>query len=35
MTLLKVARIKSNASNMDNWVDAAGYMACGGEIASK
>ena len=35
MTLLKVARIKSNASNMDNWIDAAGYMACGGEIASK
>ena len=35
MTLLKVARIKSNANNMDNWIDAAGYMACGGEIASK
>jgi len=33
MTLLKVARIKSNPSNMDNWVDACGYMACGGEVA--
>ena len=33
MTLLKVARIKSNPSNMDNWIDACGYMACGGEVA--
>ena len=35
MTLLKAARIKSNPSHPDNWVDACGYMACGGEIASK
>ena len=35
MTLLKVARIKSNPKHMDNWVDACGYMACGGEIVSK
>ena len=35
MTLLKIARIKSNATHPDNWIDACGYMACGGEIASK
>ena len=35
MTLLKAARIKSNPSHPDNWVDACGYMACGGEIVSK
>jgi hypothetical protein len=33
MTLLKIARLKSNKSNPDNWVDACGYMACGGELA--
>ncbi len=33
MTLLKLARIKGNPANADNWVDAAGYCACGGEIA--
>lgn len=35
MTLLKIARIKSNENHLDNWVDACGYMACGGEIVSK
>jgi|TARA_B100001094_G_C17648095_1_gene538275 hypothetical protein len=35
MTLLKIARLKSNKSNPDNWVDACGYMACGGELAIK
>ena len=35
MTLLKLARIRSNPENIDNWVDAAGYMACGGELATK
>ena len=34
MTLLKLARIKSNAANADNWIDGAGYLACGGEIAT-
>lgn len=34
MALLKVARIRSNPSHPDNWVDGAGYFACGGEIAS-
>ena len=33
MTLLKVARINSNPKHPDNWVDGAGYMACGGELA--
>jgi len=35
MNLLKVARIKSNPRNPDNWHDAAGYMACGGELAAE
>ena len=35
MTLLKAARIKSNPEHPDNWVDGAGYMACGGELAAK
>ena len=33
MTLLKVARIKSGPNNIDNYVDGAGYLACGGEVA--
>jgi len=35
MTLLKVARIHSNTENVDNWIDACGYIACGGELAGK
>lgn len=34
MVLLKLARIKGNPANADSWVDAAGYAACGGEIAT-
>jgi hypothetical protein len=34
MTLLKLARLKSNLGNIDNWIDGAGYLACGGEIAT-
>lgn len=34
MTLLKVARLKSNPGNADNWVDGCGYLACGGELAT-
>ena len=34
MTMLKLARIKSNPYNMDSWTDGCGYLACGGEIAS-
>ena len=33
MMLLKISRIGSNHTNSDNWIDAAGYAACGGEIA--
>ena len=34
MALLKCARIKANPANPDNWIDGAGYLACGGEIAT-
>lgn len=33
MALLKVARLKESPKHMDNWIDLAGYAACGGEIA--
>ena len=33
MILFKVARIATGQNKDDNWVDAAGYAACGGEIA--
>ncbi len=32
MALLKIARIASGSAKMDNWVDLAGYAACGGEM---
>ena len=32
MALLKIARIASGHGKADNWVDLAGYAACGGEI---
>ena len=39
LALLKIARIKtgdaSNPGYLDNFVDLAGYAACGGELASK
>lgn len=34
MTLLKLARIKANPACVDSWVDGAGYLACGGELAT-
>jgi Domain of unknown function (DUF6378) len=34
LALLKVARIKNMPTNEDNWVDLAGYSACGGELAA-
>lgn len=34
MILLKVARGVSNPGHRDNWVDIAGYAACGGELAA-
>lgn len=35
LALLKIARIKNSPIHMDNWVDLAGYAACGGEIADR
>lgn len=32
LALMKIARIKSGNAKADNWVDLAGYAACGGEI---
>lgn len=33
MILFKVARNTANFRKTDNWVDIAGYAACGGEIS--
>jgi len=35
MTLLKLARARGNPAHTDNWVDMAGYAACGGELATR
>ena len=35
MALMKIARIASGRAKEDNWVDLAGYAACGGEIQSE
>lgn len=35
MILLKVARIATGSGSQDNWIDLAGYAACGGEIEGK
>lgn len=32
MALLKLARIRENPMHDDNWVDLAGYAACGSEV---
>ena len=32
MALLKIARVASGHGKTDNWIDLAGYAACGGEI---
>lgn len=34
MSLLKIARIKSNKSYADGYVDLAGYAACGAELVA-
>lgn len=34
MSLLKIARAASNPNHMDNYIDLAGYAACGGECAN-
>lgn len=33
MVLLKIARAQQNPTHKDNWVDMAGYAACGAELA--
>lgn len=35
LALLKIARIASGHAKTDNWVDLAGYAACGGELELK
>ena len=35
MTLFKLARLKANPTNPENWVDGCGYLACGGEISAQ
>lgn len=35
MVLFKMARVATGQSKDDNWIDAAGYAACGGEIGGK
>lgn len=35
MILLKTARISPGQTKIDNWVDIAGYAACGGEIQTR
>lgn len=32
LALLKIARISSGHAKDDNWIDLAGYAACGGEL---
>ena len=34
LALLKIARIAGGKKKHDNWIDLAGYAACGGEIQS-
>lgn len=35
MALLKIARIATGALKDDNWIDLAGYAACGGELQTR
>ena len=32
MALLKISRIATGHAKADNWIDLAGYAACGGEL---
>ena len=34
MTLVKVGRLVNSLDHEDSWIDAAGYIALGGEIAT-
>ena len=33
MILVKLARISTSPGKLDNWIDIAGYAACGGEVS--
>lgn len=35
MSLLKIGRVKTGSGKADNWIDLAGYAACGGEIEAE
>lgn len=35
LALLKIARIASGHAKEDNWIDLAGYAACGGELQGR
>jgi len=35
LALLKIARISTGANKDDNWIDLAGYAACGGELSTQ
>lgn len=35
MALVKISRIASGNAKADNWVDLAGYAACGGELETE
>lgn len=35
LALLKIARIASGHAKEDNWIDLAGYAACGGELEAE
>lgn len=35
LALLKIARISSGHAKNDNWIDLAGYAACGGELEDR
>ena len=32
LALMKIARISTGSDKDDNWIDLAGYAACGGEV---
>lgn len=35
LALLKIGRIGGGHTKLDNWIDLAGYAACGGELESE
>lgn len=35
MCLFKIARIATGYGKADNWIDLAGYAACGGELEAE